>query len=63
MRGRRRSPEAAAPPDLCSRARGNFPQQWGEIGQAELEHRHRQAQLLVAQGHGAITWAELFGER
>jgi hypothetical protein len=63
VRGRRRSLEAGAPSDLYARPRGNFPQQWDEISQAELEHRHRQAQLLVARGHGAITWQELLGER
>jgi hypothetical protein len=41
-------------PDLCGRQAGRFPEQWAEIDQRELEYRHRQAQLLVAKGHGAV---------
>jgi hypothetical protein len=50
-------------PDLSGAQAGRLPEQWSTIPAAELHHRHQQAALLVARGHGAITWAELLGER
>jgi hypothetical protein len=41
-------------PDLCGPQAGRLPQQWSEIDPAELEHRHRQAALLVTRGYGAV---------
>jgi hypothetical protein len=41
-------------PDLCGPQAGRLPAQWAEIDPAELEHRHRQAALLVARGYGAV---------
>ena len=55
MARRKAEPEL---PDLTARQRGNVPQQWDTISQAELEHRHRQAALLVAKGHAAVIWGE-----
>ena len=59
MARRKAEPEL---PDLTARQRGNFPQQWDQISQAELEHRHRQAALLVAKGHGQLCWERSHGE-
>ena len=61
MKRRKGKPEL--PPDPAGHQAARLPQQWGEIDQAELEHRHRQAALLVARGHGAISWSDVLGER
>jgi hypothetical protein len=58
---KRRKPEL--PPDPAGHQAARLPAQWSEIDQAELERRHRQAALLVAKGHGAISWSEVLGER
>jgi hypothetical protein len=58
----RSQPEAELP-DLTARQCGRFPAQWAEIDPAELEHRHRQAALLVAKGHGAVSWPDLLGHK
>jgi hypothetical protein len=58
---KRRKPEL--PPDPAGHQAARLPAQWSEIDQAELERRHRQAALLVANGHGAISWDEIYGRR
>ena len=40
-----------------------FPDWWDEANQRDLEAAHRRARQLVAQGHGAITWADVWGQR
>ena len=61
MGKRRAKPEL--PVDPCGHQAARLPQQWGEIDPKELAHRHQQAALLVARGHGAISWSEVLGER
>jgi hypothetical protein len=58
---RRRSHQAEELPDLTGRQAGRFPEQWSQIDQRELEHRHRQAALLVAKGYGAVRWGRHCG--
>ena len=36
--------------------------QWADIDPAELQRRHAQAALLVAQGRAAIQWSRSHGE-
>ena len=36
--------------------------QWADIDPAELQRRHAQAALLIAQGRAAIQWDRSHGE-
>lgn len=60
---RKRREVAKDVPDLTGRQRCRFPDQWSDLDQQELQRRHDQAALLIAQGHGAVTWRDLFGDR
>ena len=59
----KRKGKPALPPDPAGHQAARLPQQWSQIDQGELEHRHRQAALLVARGHGYIDWESLTGRR
>jgi hypothetical protein len=62
MGRRRRSEQQDQELVQGGRPAARLPEQWSEIDPAELEHRHRQAQLLVARGHGALQWERSHGE-
>ena len=63
MAKKRKSKHEEPIPDPCGHQAARLPEQWSQIDQAELEHRHRQAALLVARGHGYIDWDSLTGRR
>ena len=58
-------PAAEELPDLTGRRCGRFPGWWAELSHQEQEmlmHRHQQAALLVAKGHGQLQWERSHGE-
>jgi hypothetical protein len=63
MARQRRSEPDPSPIDPGGRQRCRFPEWWSDANQMELEAAHRRAAQLVAQGHGSITWEELWGRR
>ena len=56
-RRKKTSPEAVVDP--CGPQTGRLPQQWSEIDQAEMQHRHQQAALLRARGYGQFRWIRI----
>ena len=63
MAKKRKSKHEEPIPDPCGHQAARLPEQWASIPAAELQHRHQQAALLLARGHGAISWSDVLGER